>query len=342
MISVKTFHTFGLDAKVNNIIEIESIEQLDCLVGKKIGHDFILVGEGSNTVFLEDYDGDLVLIKTKGIKVDSCGESYLLDVAAGENWHSFVESTLQQGIYGLENLALIPGAVGACPVQNIGAYGVEVNQFILEVEYFDLTSGELKKLTNNECQFSYRDSIFKSSLKEHAIITRVLFAMPKAWSPVISYGELANLPEPTARAIFDKVIETRQAKLPDPKEVGNAGSFFKNPIISKEQVNKLLLTYPTMPNYPWSDSEIKVAAGWLIDQAGLKGYEFNGVAVHKNQALVLINKSGQGKSQDLVALIGEIQRVVKEKFDIELHPEVRLFASEGEVSFDQYYRDLNA
>lgn len=342
MISVKTFHTFGLDAKVNNIIEIESIEQLDCLVGKKIGHDFILVGEGSNTVFLEDYDGALVLIKTKGIKVDSCGENYLLDVAAGENWHSFVESTLQQGIYGLENLALIPGAVGACPVQNIGAYGVEVNRFIAEVEYFDLTSGELKTLTNSECQFSYRDSVFKSSLKDNAIITRVLFSMPKAWSPVISYGELANLPEPTARAIFDKVIETRQAKLPDPKEVGNAGSFFKNPIISKEQVSKLLQIYPNMPNYPWSDSEIKVAAGWLIDQAGLKGYEFNGVAVHKNQALVLINKSGQGKSQDLVALIAEIQRVVKEKFAIELHPEVRLFASEGEVSFSQYYRELNA
>ena len=342
MISVKTLHTFGLDAKVQNIIEIESIEQLHCLVGKKIGHDFILVGEGSNTVFLEDYEGDLVLVKIKGLKAESCQDHYLLDVAAGENWHGFVKSTLEQGIYGLENLALIPGTVGACPVQNIGAYGVEVNRFISEVEYFDLTSGELKTLTNKECKFSYRDSVFKSSLKDNAIITRVIFAMPKTWTPVVSYGELATLPNPTAHAIFNKVIETRQAKLPDPKELGNAGSFFKNPILNKEQVSKLLQTYPTMPNYPWSDSERKVAAGWLIDQAGLKGYEINGVSVHKNQALVLINKSGQGKSKDLVALIADIQRTVKEKFDIELHPEVRLFALNGEVTFDQYYRGLNA
>ncbi len=341
LISVKSLHSFGLEAKVQDLIEIHSIEQLSKLAGKQLGKDFILIGEGSNIVFLEDYPGLLVSMKLKGIEINEHKESYTLKAQAGENWHSLVEQTLSQGIYGLENLALIPGSVGACPVQNIGAYGVEIERFIETVQFFDLETGDIKQLTKSECNFSYRDSIFKSELKNKAIITSVTFSFPKDWKPVNNYGELAKLEKPTAKHIFDIVIKTRVSKLPDPNVLGNAGSFFKNPILPNDKLSKLIKNYPELPVYPWSESESKVAAGWLIDKTGLKGIEVEGAAVHMNQALVLINKSGTAKSEDLIKLIQLVQTKVSAKFDITLEPEVRMFDRSGEVSFDEFLRKSN-
>lgn len=336
MISVKSLHTFGLDANVQQVIEVGSVEQLTAFIGKRLGTDFILIGEGSNTIFLEDYLGILLVMKLRGVKVKELENSHSITVQAGENWHSLVEYTLEQGIYGLENLALIPGSVGACPVQNIGAYGVEINRFIESVQYFDLSSGELVNLTNAECEFSYRDSIFKASLKDKAIITSVTFSLPKSWSPVVTYGELAELEDLNAKAIFDKVIATRLAKLPDPAKFGNAGSFFKNPIIANSQVAELKSIYPNIPVYSWCEEKSKVAAGWLIDKADLKGFEVNGTAVHVHQALVLINKSGVADSASLVELISIIQDTVFSKFKIYLEPEVRMFDATGETTFANF------
>lgn len=335
MVSVKAFHTFGLNAKVAKVVEIEAIDQLNEYVGKKLGKDFILIGEGSNTVFLSNYQNSLLIMKMKGIEVDENTSHYEVKVSAGESWHAFVQYCLQHQIYGLENLALIPGSVGACPVQNIGAYGVEINKFITEVSYFDLEDGKVKQLSNKDCRFTYRNSIFKNLLKDNAVITSVKFALPKAWAPVVSYGELSELEKVTPEAIFNKVIEIRQSKLPDPNEVGNSGSFFKNPIVPNIQVEKLKQLYPNMPVYPWCKEESKLAAGWLIDQSGLKGHQHGTVAIHEKQALVLINKTGEAITEDLVSLIAHIKHTVAKKFGVELEPEVRMFAETGEVTFDQ-------
>ena len=335
MVSVKSFHTFGLNAQVAKVVDINSVKQLTDYVGQTLGKDFILLGEGSNVVFLSDFFKPLLIMKLKGIEVKEHEETYEIEVQAGENWHEFVQHCLSNNIYGLENLALIPGSVGACPVQNIGAYGVEINKFISNVNYFDLVSGQHKTLSNTDCEFSYRNSIFKTELKHTAVITSVEFRIPKSWEPVVSYGELAELEEISAINIFNKVIEIRKSKLPDPSQVGNSGSFFKNPIISNEKVRELKKAFPNIPVYHWSESQSKLAAGWLIDQAGLKGYAHKTVAVHEKQALVLINRDGNALSADLVHLISQIKDNVLEVFGVELEPEVRLYTQNGEVNFTE-------
>lgn len=335
MISVKQYHTFGLNAQVAQVVDINSVDQLTEYVGQTLGKDFILLGEGSNSVFLADFHKPLLLMKLKGIEVIETEDDYLVEVKAGENWHGFVQYCLEKHIFGLENLALIPGSVGACPVQNIGAYGVEIDTFIKGVEYFDLTDGSIKMLTNKECGFSYRNSIFKTKLKGSAVITSVSFNIPKKWHPIISYGELAVLDDVSPKKIYDKVIEIRTSKLPDPNLIGNSGSFFKNPIVANTQIEKLKHEYPNMPVYPWCKEESKLAAGWLIDQTGLKGYRHQTVSVHDKQALVLINHEETATSSDLVALISFIKSSVADKFGIELEPEVRMFAQNGEVKFNE-------
>ena len=342
MISVKPLHTFGLEAYAKQLVEIDEIEHLFPFVGKRIGEDIVVLGEGSNTVFLQDYDGTLLNIKMLGISVEERENDHLISVSAGENWHHLVEFTLNNNIPGLENLALIPGSVGACPVQNIGAYGVEISKFIESVEYFDLQSATLKKMSNSQCEFSYRDSIFKRELSECAVITKVHFSLPKQWQPVISYGDIATVKDVSPKSIFDKVIEIRKAKLPDPDELGNAGSFFKNPIISNAHIQELQSLYPDIPIYPVTQEQSKVAAGWLIDKAGLKGINIDGAAVHTKQALVLINQSGHATSNSLVKLIREVIQHVSSKFNIELEPEVRMFARDGEVQFNQFVEQGDA
>lgn len=334
MVSIQSLHTFGLQASAKDIIHIKQINDLHVLLGKTYNTDFIIIGEGSNSVFIEDYQGVLVRIELKGIAIDECKDFQYLDVAAGENWHEFVGFCLKHQIYGLENLALIPGTVGACPIQNIGAYGVEVCRFIDTVQYFDLATGAVKELSGEQCQFGYRDSIFKQELLGKAIVTNVRFKFPKKWVPENSYGDLQSLSELTAENIYQKVIEIRQSKLPDPNLLGNAGSFFKNPVVTKEKLTQLQQAHPYVPFYPMADDKFKLAAGWLIDQAGLKGKTFNGVAVHDKQALVLVNKTGDATGEDLLLAIREIIKTVKAQYQITIEPEVRVYGQNGEQKID--------
>ena len=333
--SLKPFHTFHLDASAHSVTLISDKSDFLTLTGRKNGKDFVLLGEGSNCAFLEDYAGEVVLCEVFGKLVVETETSYLVTAKAGENWHEFVLWLLEHDIKGLENLALIPGTVGACPVQNIGAYGVEVESFIKQVVFYDLPLGVFRTFDNAQCEFAYRDSIFKQSMKQTALIYEVTFEFPKKWRPVLSYGELKQLGSPSALDIFHKVIDIRQSKLPDPNKVGNAGSFFKNPIVSMDLANRLSERYPDMPSYPVDSNNCKLAAGWLIDQCGLRGYCLDGVAVHDKQALVLVNKTGAGTSKGLIKLITKVIAEVKGRFDIQLVPEVRLYGREGEMSWSE-------
>ena len=315
------------------MIEIQTIqraEQLSAYRGKVINKDFVLLGEGSNCVFIEDYPGSVLQLALFGKNIVETNDSYVVRVCSSENWHEFVKWSLENNVNGLENLALIPGTVGASPIQNIGAYGREVKDFIFEVEYYDLQCGEIKRLDNRECKFGYRDSIFKQELKGNAIILSVTFCFPKMWIPETSYGELTNLEAPSPFDVFNKVIEIRRNKLPDPMFIGNAGSFFKNPVVSREAAELLKQNYAFMPQYTLDNNSTKLAAGWLIDQCGLKGYELNGAAVHDQQALVLVNKSGNATGDDLIKLIKHVRKCVYNKFGVKLEPEVRLIGKDGE------------
>jgi len=292
-------------------------------------HNYLL-GSGSNTVFTEHFDGTVFINRLMGVKISSDDTYYHLSVNAGENWHQLVAICIEKGIYGFENLALIPGTVGAAPIQNIGAYGVEIKDFVVAVEYIDLSSGKTKTLSNTECKFAYRDSIFKSTLNGSVFISRVDFKLPKKNLIVSHYGPLATLQNPSAIDIYQQVIHTRTEKLPDPKTMGNAGSFFKNPIISRHNYEKLLETYPQCPSYFVNDDLVKIPAAWLIDTLGFKGGSVNQIYCHVQQPLVLINVGG-GQGADLLTLARKIQRSVQQHFEIELENEVRLLGAQGPI-----------
>jgi len=330
--STEQIHTFGLSSKVKDIITIKNVEELVAFSDKAINKDFILLGEGSNCVFVEDYKGSVLRLSLFGKEITEAEDSYLVKASSSENWHEFVKWTLDNNVFGLENLALIPGTVGASPIQNIGAYGREVKDFVSQVEYYDLLTQKIKYLNNEDCRFSYRDSIFKHELKDKAVILSVTFKIPKQWLPEVSYGELKKLACPTPDCIFKKVIEIRQSKLPNPQFVGNAGSFFKNPIVNKIKAEKLRQEFTEMPQYEINEDSTKLAAGWLIEQCGLKGYELNGAAVHDKQALVLVNKNGDATGLDLIKLIKLVRESVHKKFGVVLETEVRLIGKCGEYN----------
>lgn len=294
---------------------------------------FYILGDGSNTLLVEQQAPVIIKPDFYGIEVLELPESYTVHVGAGENWHELVQSCLAKGIFGLENLALIPGSVGAAPVQNIGAYGVEFADFCLQVHWFEFASQSIKVLTNKECHFSYRNSSFKQALYNKGIITEVVFSFPKAWRANLSYAGLNSLGlNPTATQVMDKVIGLRQAKLPDPQILPNAGSFFKNPVVNAAKANELKEIYPTIPLYEQGSGKIKLAAGWLIEQAGLKGFRTNGVGVHELQALVLVNYSANsGKA--IIKLAKYVQQQVLIKFDVLISPEVRMITAQGEQDF---------
>lgn len=329
MPSVQSLHTFALPAHCAALITITHPDNLSELDFSKPCY---VMGEGSNTVFIEDFAGTVLKIANKGITVTEQQDVWHVQAAAGENWHQLVIHLLELGVFGFENLALIPGTVGAAPVQNIGAYGVEVGQFIKSVKGYDIGKSQFVELAQAECDFAYRESVFKQALKDTFIITEVLFELPKQWQPVLSYGPLQSLDKNTVTAhqVFEKVIEIRQSKLPDPKVLANAGSFFKNPIVGSGQVQPLLKKYPDMPNYPVDAQHTKLAAGWLIEQAGLKGFELGGIAVFHKQALVLVNQ-GTGTASELKAMIQHIQQSVWQKFNVQLEHEVRVIAANGNV-----------
>lgn len=291
----------------------------------------MILGEGSNCVFVENYAGTVARIETKGVDVTEQDDGTLLRVASGQNWHEFVLWCLHRRYYGLENLALIPGTVGAAPIQNIGAYGVEVASFIDSVNCLDIQNGQSFVLSRAECEFGYRDSIFKRTPDRQWVITSVVFWIPKHWQPATNYGELNELAHPTAQEICQRVTAIRRAKLPDPARLGNAGSFFKNPIVSSAHFATLQQDWPGIPSYAVDQERVKVPAAWLIDTLGFKGKQLGGIACHATQPLVLTN-DGTGTAEQLLSLAREIRDTVKARFDITLENEVRIVGRTGMVT----------
>lgn len=332
--SLKSFNTFAIDAMAKQQVIASSVIQLrdawqHC---QDNNQPFLLIGAGSNILFLEDFAGTVVVNQLKGISITDSEQDWHIHCAAGENWHQLVETLLEKGIAGLENMALIPGMTGSSPIQNIGAYGVELKDRCEYVDILDLAKGEQHRLTAEQCQFGYRDSIFKHHYQYGYAITGVGFKLAKNWQPVLDYGELSKLDKTTVtpRQIFDLVCAIRRNKLPDPSVYGNAGSFFKNPVISSEQLSELLKKYPQMPHYLQAGGGIKLAAGWLIDQCDLKGFTIGGAMVHRQQALVLIN-TGNATADDIIALARHIRISILSRFGVVLEPEVRFISGQGEV-----------
>ncbi|WP_333610179.1 UDP-N-acetylmuramate dehydrogenase [Pantoea piersonii] len=333
--SLQADNTLGLAIRARDRILAETPEMiLSAWRNARMKNEpFILLGEGSNVLFLEDFAGTVVLNRIKGIDIQEQDDAWKLHVGAGENWHALVEATLKKGIPGLENLALIPGMAGSAPIQNIGAYGVEFRDVCEYVDVLNLDTGATQRLHREECAFGYRDSIFKHQYQQGYAIVAVGLSLNKRWQPVLTYGDLTRLNPATVTAweVFHAVCHMRQSKLPDPRVTGNVGSFFKNPLISLERAEKLKLACPGMPCYPQGNGEVKLAAGWLIDQCQLKGFRIGGAAVHQQQALVLINAE-HATSQDIVALAKTVRERVGQKFDVWLEPEVRFIGAQGECN----------
>ncbi|WP_226574612.1 UDP-N-acetylmuramate dehydrogenase [Mangrovibacter yixingensis] len=333
--TLKPFHTFGIDVSAQHIVIADSAADIVSAwqSAQSAQQPALIVGEGSNLLFLDDFSGTVILNRIEGIRIEEDSNNWLLHVGAGENWHHLVEFTLQQGIPGLENLALIPGCVGSSPIQNIGAYGREIKDVCAYVDCINLQTSEVFRLNAEQCQFAYRDSIFKHEYKDRVAIVAVGFQLPKQWVPLITYGDLTQLAKDsvTPQQIFDAVCHMRRTKLPDPAIQGNAGSFFKNPVVDTLTTETLIQHYPTIPHYPQLDGSVKLAAGWLIDQCGLKGSRVGGAAVHQKQALVLVNDDN-ATSEDVVRLAHKVRQLVGEKFNVWLEPEVRFIGRQGEVS----------
>ena len=338
---LKSFNTFGLDARARMGLILSDERELDSLRQNAWWSDTmprLLIGEGSNILFTADFDGLVIVNRLKGISVQETDDAWLLHVAAGENWHQLIQWTLQNQMPGMENLALIPGTVGAAPVQNIGAYGVEFCRFCDYVDTWHFVDGHRERYRAEQCRFGYRDSLFKHELHDQVIITAVGLRIPKKWQSVVEYGPLKALgSEVSAEQIFNAICELRQSKLPDPVVLGNAGSFFKNPVISSAQAEELKRDYPTMPCFEAGAGQNKLAAGWLIDQAGLKGFTLGTAGVHRDQALVLVNLGG-ATAVDILALARHVADTVRQKFAVQLEPEVRFIGVSGEINSLQAIR----
>jgi UDP-N-acetylmuramate dehydrogenase len=328
-ISLKNYNTFGIDVTAKRFICIDSVYQLQELL--KVEKDIFLISGGSNMLLTKDIEKLVVHIDIKGVSIDQENENEVfLTVNAGENWHEFVLWCVDNNYGGLENLSLIPGNVGTCPIQNIGAYGVEVKDTITKVEALHIETGKLVQFSNEECKFGYRNSIFKNEVKGKYIITSVSFKLTKQNHNFnTSYGAIEteltskNIAKPNLKNISDAVIAIRKSKLPDPKEIGNSGSFFKNPVITKAHFLTLQKTYPEIPSYIVSENQVKVPAGWLIEKAGFKGKRFGDFGVHKKQALVLVNYNN-ATGKDIYNLAETIQKEIKSKFEIKLEIEVNV------------------
>ena len=325
-------NTLALPGRAALYARIAAAEQLAALAD---GHAFdgyrcFVLGGGSNLVLTGDFDGLVLHVAIPGrTLVGEDAGAWYVRAGAGENWHDFVQWTLAQGWPGLENLSLIPGTVGAAPIQNIGAYGLEVGDRFHALTAFDLHSGESMRFDRAACRFGYRDSVFKQEdwhLDGRFVITDVTFRLPKRWQPITGYADIAGelaacgVAQPDAWQIADAVIEVRRRKLPDPAQIPNAGSFFHNPVIDAPTAARLLAVHPRLPHYPQPDGRVKLAAGWLIEQAGWKGRDLGPVGMYEGQALVLVNRGGAAGA-DVIALMHAVQRDVQEKFGVGLIPE---------------------
>ena len=329
--SLKSLNSFGYDAITPTIYFPQSIDELKQLAAHLPEHFYVL-GEGSNTLFTEQIAPCIIKPEFHGITVDEDKTHYVITAGCNENWHQLVSFCNQNGYWGLENLALIPGSVGAAPIQNIGAYGVEIADVLESVTWFSFEDLQTQTLTKNQCQFGYRDSIFKNQLKDKGIIVEVKLKLTKQWQANKRYAGLNQLPDDvSADEIYHQVIKIRSEKLPDPKVIPNAGSFFKNPLVNSQEFVKLQKHYPDMPHYPQPSGKVKLAAGWLIEQAGYKGIARNGVGVHDKQALVLVNH-GSESGQAILELANEIRQQVFAKFHVSLTPEVRMVDRSGYIT----------
>ncbi|WP_227458968.1 UDP-N-acetylmuramate dehydrogenase [Cupriavidus pauculus] len=323
---LRTHNTFGFDAHARLAAHIRSESDLvDALRDARIaGMPVVVLGGGSNVVLTGDLDACVLLMEIPGYDVTQDDEAWLVTAGAGENWHALVGRTVADGMPGLENLALIPGTAGAAPIQNIGAYGVELRERFERLRAFDRQSGEFVTLDLDACAFGYRDSLFKHEGKDRYIITAVTLRLPKAWRPVLNYGELtrelAAHGSPSAAQVRDAVIAIRSRKLPDPSQIGNAGSFFKNPVVDAVKRNALLDEYPALVSYAQPDGSYKLAAGWLIDQCGFKGFDDGPVGVYDKQALVLVHRGG-GSGAALLNLAHRIADAVQGRFGVRIEPE---------------------
>lgn len=326
-ISLKKYNTFGIDVKAKRFVCINSLSDLKKLI--KTEKELFLLGEGSNILLTSNIAKTVVYINTKGIIVnDSIENEVLVTAEAGENWHEFVLWCISQNYGGLENLSFIPGKVGTSPIQNIGAYGVEMKDCFYSLEALELATGKIATFKKEDCNFDYRNSVFKKELKGKYVIVNVTFKLTKQNHQLhIDYGnlqsELKNIKNPTLKDVSDAVIAIRKRKLPNPKEIGNSGSFFKNPVVSTKLFKEIQQKYPEMPFYVISDNEVKIPAGWLIEQCGFKGKRIGDAGVHQKQALVLVNY-GNTSGQEIYDLAKQIQHKVKETFFILLEMEVNI------------------
>ncbi|RIA08822.1 UDP-N-acetylmuramate dehydrogenase [Flavobacteriaceae bacterium MAR_2010_72] len=330
-ISLKSYNTFGIDVKAKHFVSAKSLQDLQEVLSSSAYPNKFILGGGSNMLLTKDIDALVILIDLKGIEVVSQSREHVIVKAyAGENWHEFVLWCLKNNFGGIENLSLIPGNVGSAPIQNIGAYGVELKDVFVSCEAIDLKNRSIRTFNKADCEFDYRESIFKQKLKDTLIITSVTLKLTSSNHKLSTgYGAIANqlqeynIAQPTIQDISKAVIAIRQSKLPDPKDIGNSGSFFKNPVISKTQFEVLKAQFPTIPSYEVSSTEIKVPAGWLIEQAGFKGKTLGNYGVHKDQALVLVNYGG-ATGQDILQLARLIQKTVFKIFNISIETEVNI------------------
>jgi UDP-N-acetylmuramate dehydrogenase len=329
--SLKKYNTFGIEAKAKQFVAVHNLEDLKSILKNHASDKIFILGGGSNMLLTQDIDALVIHVDLKGKRINNEDEDFVwVESQAGEVWHEFVLWTIDQNFGGLENMSLIPGNVGTTPVQNIGAYGTEIKDTFVSCEAMNIESLEMKTFTKDECHFGYRESIFKHEAKDKYVITSVVFKLTKRNHKInTSYGDIIkelenkNCPNPTLKDVSDAVIAIRKSKLPDPKELGNSGSFFKNPIISKSEFEKVHALHPEMPHYVISETEVKVPAGWLIEQAGFKGKRFGDAGIHKNQALVLVNY-GNATGQEILNVSKDIQNTVFYKFGIKIEAEVNV------------------
>ena len=331
-VSLKAYNTFHIDVKARDFVSIDDEEELRSLVRQVYADEIFIISGGSNMLLTRDIDKTVILINNKGIDIFKEEEEYVLvDVAAGEDWHNFVLWAVYHDYGGIENLALIPGCVGSSPIQNIGAYGVELKDTFQQCEAIQIQTGEKRFFTNAECQFGYRDSIFKNELAGQYIITKVRFKLKKRphtlradYRSLKNYLDEKGITQPEIADIANAVTNIRKSKLPNPKEIGNCGSFFKNPIVDEEQFENLQKLHPDIPSFDLGSKRVKIPAGWLIEQCGFKGFRKNDAGVHDKQALVLVNH-GNASGKEILDLSKEISMSVQDKFGIQLSREVNIF-----------------
>lgn len=334
--SLLAHNTFGIDAKCRRFLEYSSVEEAQQMVAELTPDDqpLLILGGGSNLLLTGDYEGTVIHSAIKGIKVlDNeklhSSDSVFLSCGSGEVFDDVVAYAVEHGYHGAENLSIIPGEVGASAVQNIGAYGVEAKDIIYKVEAVEIATGKVVVFDNQDCQYSYRQSRFKHEWKDKYLVTHVIYRLSKHFVPDLDYGNIRTslaakkIGNPTAQQLRDVIIEIRNAKLPDPKVQGNAGSFFMNPIVQKAKYEELAALYPGMPHYTIDAEHEKIPAGWMIDQCGWKGQSLGRAGVHDKQALVLVNRGG-ATGEEIVNLCETIRKDVKQKFDIDIHPEVNV------------------